>query len=280
MARPKTVVTPPRWFDVAHYEPTASMDAADWYLNLKLRFRLARKALDASIEEHVNSRFIRNQQPVVRRTHDVAWEFFGTDIGSDLRAILNGKQLRLGVYPLQVEEFYVFEKKFPEEVRAFARTFVPGKAVHPKLIPAGFEGPVDHLFVRRMTNVFARIDLSLPDKVLQQHFLEFVARKRKEFAEIGGRQPYQEALDVLGTKRAARLKTFAKLRLLPYMDLKSWAEESNQKVPAGAWADLLMLQSEDDVREARKYAELLLRPFVIDGWLIEQARAALKKAEA
>jgi hypothetical protein len=74
------------------------------------------------------------------------------------------------------------------------------------------------------------------------------------------------------------LKTFAKLRLLAYIDLKSWADESSQRIPAGAWADLLMLPSEDDVREARRYAQLLLRPFVIDGRLIEQARAALKQS--
>lgn len=277
MSRPKTVITPPAWFKHGGYASAESMDAADWYLNLKLRLRLLLGGLNATANNHLRTKFIRGGQPLVRRGLHAGLALFGTDFGPDVASILKGEEPRLGVYSLRIEELYAFERSFPEDVRSFARTFA-GRHVHPRLIPPAFTGAVDHIFEPRMTGVFARIDLSYPDKVLLQHFREFVGMKRREFGRIGGRQPYRDALDELGSRRSVRLRTFFRLGVLPYMDLCSWAEEEKRRIPISAWADLLHLTSEDDVRETRRYAKLLLRPFVIDGWLIEQARAAVRKA--
>jgi hypothetical protein len=254
------------------------MDAADWYFNLKLRSQRRKDLSDAPINDYVDAR-IRGERPVFLRAQD-AWSFFGLDVGPNLAAILYGDDLRPGVHSLRVDELYFFEKRFPEAVREFGHQFVPGKPVHPNLVPDGFTGPVDHVFDKRMTNVFVRVDLSRPDKVLRQHFIEFIATKRREFRAIGGVQPYRQALDDLGSRRQARLRTFVKLRLLPYLDLQPWFDQQGQKPTARVWADLLELTSEDDVRETRKYVSLLMKPFVIDAWLGDRARGALKKARA
>ena len=274
----KTVVLPPAWFKLDRYADTVSMDAADWYFNLKLRLRLRKDTLNAHASGYVDGR-IKGERPVFLRDED-AWNFLGFDIGPDLAAILLGDDLRPGVHPLRVDELYFFEKRFPEAIREFGCQFVPGKAVHPNLVPDGFTGPVDHVFDKRMTSAFVRVDLSLPDKILLQHFIEFIGDKRREFRAVGGIQPYRQALDDVKSKRQARLRTFVKLQLLPYLDLQPWFEQQGQRPPARAWADLLELSSEDDVKETGKYAALLMKPFVIDAWLGERARAALRKERA
>jgi len=138
MARPKTVFTPPSWFKLSDYESAGAMDAADWYLNLKLRFRLSKRAIDEGAAQHLLRRFIRGGQPLVRRADEVGFEFFGLDIGGDFAAIIHGREPRPSVCPLRVEEFYFFEKRLPADLRAFGAAFVPGAAVDPRNVPKGF----------------------------------------------------------------------------------------------------------------------------------------------
>ena len=219
MSRPKTVITPPAWFKHGGYASAESMDAADWYLNLKLRLRLLLGGLNATANNHLRTKFIRGGQPLVRRGLHAGLALFGTDFGPDVASILKGEEPRLGVYSLRIEELYAFERSFPEDVRSFARTFA-GRHVHPRLIPPAFTGAVDHIFEPRMTGSVRPYRPFVPRQsvtsALQRVRRHEASRVRSDWSV---RQPYRDALDELGSRRSVRLRTFFRLGVLPYMDL-------------------------------------------------------------
>ena len=154
--------------------------------------------------------------PLVRRADDV-----------ELRA----PRFRSGVEYLSAESLYFFEKRLPEQIRAFGARYEPGKTraedAPEEDAPEGFTGPVDHLFKPRYLSVFARVNLALPDEVLLQDMQDFLRRVRGEFRAIGGPQPYAQALRELRGRKSAKLKTFAKIKLLPLMDIEQWQRDEN-----------------------------------------------------
>jgi hypothetical protein len=277
MARPKSIVPPPPWFDMNRYAISNSIDAADWYLNLHLRVVLANFGDDRRAR-FLAQEIVQSPEPVILRGNSlpISLAFSYAELGPAFTAILGGREPGLGVRPLRGDELYFFEQRLPPSIRDFGRAFSPG-TTSAGTVPDGFTGPVDHLFERRMTVVFARIDLSLPDTVLMQDFAEFIANKRFEFEQIGGRQPYRDALQELSTRRRVKLRTFAKLGVLPFLDLQYWAAESEVDITRANYAELLGIDA-DSFRETLNYAKLLLRPFVLDGWLIGAARDAMRRA--
>ena len=252
------------------------MDAADWYLNLRLRVSLAQPG-DDDRRKFLAREIVQSAEPVILRGSSlpIVLAFLDGELGTAFAAILHGREPELGIRQLRGDELYFFEQRLPPSIRDFGRAFIPG-TTSAATAPDGFTGPIDHLFERRMTGVFARIDLSLPDTVLMQDFADFIANRRLEFEHIGGRQPYREALQDLSTRRRAKLKTFAKLGVLPFLDLRYWAADSGVKVTQASYAELLGIDA-DSFRETSKYANLLLRPFVLDGWLISAARDAVRR---
>lgn len=275
MVRPKSTVVVPPWFDLRNYGALRGIDAADWYMNLRLRFVLAH-ADDKNWRQFVDRAFVRAGDPVLLRSHPlpIALAFMDEELGPDFTAIARGKEPRLGVWPMRADELYFFERRFPAPIRDFGRTFLPG-ATGSGAAPPGFAGPIDQLFERRMTGVFARVDLSLPDAELVRDFRDFIADKRREFDRIGGQQPYRDALRVLSNRRRAKLTTFENNRLLPYLDLRSYVIESGSKWTNANYAEALDLDA-DVFRETVKYGKLLLQPFVLDGWLVGAAREAVR----
>lgn len=277
MAGKKTTISPPAWFRLDRYEAAKTMDAADWYLNLSFRQSIA-SAKDENWRSRATLDHLRGGNPLIRRETTWSFEFTFPDdeVNLDFIELIHGREPRLGVHALRGDELYVFERMLPDAVRDFGRTFVPG-VTSAKEAPPGFGGAIDHLFTPRMVGVFARIDLALPDAVLLDDMRDFIAGKRAEFAAIGGPQPYRDSLRELRGRRKAKLKTFAKLGLLPYLDLADWARETGTKVTDAAFADLIDVVA-DDFRETKKYAALLARPFLLRGWLLRAARDAVRKS--
>ena len=204
---------------------------------------------------------------------------FDADLPSDCDAILRGREPQPGVYSLSVSALYVFERKFPEEVREFVRS-APYSAKHGW--PAGpevFGRAVDDVHgpdpAKQMMGRFARIDLSLPDKVLRADFDQYVAEQRAALAAIPGVHPYREALDELAARHALSLDSLVKHAVLPYIDIDRWRIGATATITAEGFADLLGI-GQNALPKTREYAALLQRDFVLRGWLRPLASAAMR----
>lgn len=272
MSRPRSEANVP-WFDVAHYAASYQMDAADWYLNLALRGAIARTDAD----DAPNARaLVRGAQPVIRRG-DASRQLLldkGT-AGADFVDMLAGREPRAGIEYMSATELYFFERRLPQAIREFGEEYVHGKTPVSEA-PAGFFDPVDRLFEPRFLNAFVRINLSLPDKTLIADLKAFLARERKALAAIDGTQPFAAALHKLGNCKQANLDSFANYGVLPFLDVEQWRIDVGAKVPDAAFARLLGIEP-DALPEARKKAELVLDDFVLRGWLLDAARAAVRE---
>lgn len=221
MARPRIEAIPPHWFDAARYSSASELDAADWYLNLALRTAITRGY------SRLGRQYVRGAKPVIRRADQYSRELdlICNELKGDFTRILNKKEPRLSVEYLTAEELYLFEQRLPEKIRSFGRTYVRLKTPA-RDAPAGFTGPIDQLLWPRMLQVSVRINIARPDKVLLADLQAFLDRERRAFAKIDLPQPYAAALRKLGKCNRANFRTFAKQRLLPFLDLEQWRIDS------------------------------------------------------
>ena len=246
------------------------MDAADWYLNLSLRGAIARD--NCKLGRH----FVRELHPVIRRDAEPGeLLFIAMEMGGDFESILEGSEPRTGVEYLSAANLYFWERRLPESIRKFGAECVPDKSRAIKA-PAGFSGPIDHLFEPRLQSVFVRLDLSLPDEALHHDLQAFLTRERRALAAIGVEQPFAAALRTLGKHNKANLAKFASYRVLPFLDIEQWRIESGETIPDAAFARLLGI-TDEDLRETRKKARLVLDYFVLRGWLLAEARTAVRR---
>ncbi len=269
MARPRKIAPPPKWFDLSRYKAAYAMDAADWYLNLGLRGWIARTRKESGRRTQLRA------DPLVRRLEPLPFWLIGR-VPSELSAILDDRPPRSSVELLRADELYSVERKLPEQIREFGRNCTRGGETLASDAPSGFAGPLDHLIEPRRLSLFARVDLSMPDKEIAADLRDFLARERAALGSIG---PYREALRSLGNRNAAKLKTFATLGVLPFIDLDQWAADTAVDIPASRFADLLEI-ADDRLRETRDYATLLLNDFVLRGWLLRSACEAIGKTRA
>jgi len=93
-------------------------------------------------------------------------------------------------------------------------------------------------------------------------------------AQIAGEYPSATGVANARKCNRANLRTFARIGLLPFLDLQQWSSENQAVIPPAAYARLLDVEPED-VREARKKAKLVLNDFILRGWLLPRARAAI-----
>lgn len=273
MARPRIqTAEPPSWFDLAQYAEAEGMDAADWYLNLRLRVPDTRGAKLAKALCESKQPLLRREQIASKAQAAIAMAVQG--LPGACQAILRGQVPEPSVYPMSVSAFYWFEHRFPEEVREFAKDLrfpVPPSANAPE----AFHRPVDDVHgpdpSKQMLARFARIDLSRPDKELREDFDRYLAQQRKKLAEIPGDHPYREALDDLETRKELKFPSLVNYGLLPFLDLERWSAETGATVTNQWFGDLLQIDPKDGLRETRRYAELLQDDFVLSGWLLPLA---------
>jgi hypothetical protein len=263
------------------------MDAARWYLNLKVRAEIGRAEQG---EEWTAAllHLIRHSQPLlVKRANRFRSIFLDAmelcdldrlEAPDRLADLLEGKPPRPRVWSMTVAELYHFEERLPPDLRAYARRAggLPGGIG----IRAGgqtSDGTLDALLDEQYVSRFVRVDLSATDSTLVEDFRAWLGKEREKLAAVGGPQPYRQALDELRGRRGPKLRTFAKIGVLPLIDLNQWRAETGARLTDAFTAELLGLEP-DRLREARRYAALLSDPWVVEAWLGPKARPVRKAA--
>ena len=83
--------------------------------------------------------------------------------------------------------------------------------------------------------------------------------------------PYRKALKYVGQRNAIKLELLASYRALALMDIRHWAAEQGKPLTNANMATLLDI-SDDQCREASKYAKALSNHLTLNSWLLPRAR--------
>ena len=255
--------------DLARYDDAATMDMGDWLINLEVRAVIAR-AGDADL-----IRFVR-ENPIIRRSdaHGVEFEPIRARLSPAACAILDNRQPPGGVQPLRVDEMYVFEQRLPAAIRDAGRAFVPGFPCGVDA-PPGFSGPLDDAFAPPLLGRFARIDMSLPDDVLHGEFRAYLKQQREQLASVAADAPFARAIDDIDHRYDPKPATWARLRVLPLLDVQAWLAETGTVTRPAAVARLLGI-GDQEYQQGVESAATLTNDFSLRGWLLTAARAALQ----
>jgi hypothetical protein len=265
----KVEIEPDGHAALARYGDAATMDMADWLINLELRSLVARTG-DAGL-----ARFVR-ENPIIRRSdaHGIEFEPIRARLSPAACAILDNRQPPGGVQPLRVDEMYVFEQRLPAAIRDAGRAFVPGFPCGVD-VPPEFAGPLDDAFDPPLLGRFARIDLSLPDDVLLREFKRYLAQQREQLARVAADAPFARAIDDIEHRYDPKPATWARLHVLALLDVQAWLAETGTHTTPGAIARALGLDARDH-QQAVEYAKTLTNDFSLRGWLLSAASAALQ----
>jgi hypothetical protein len=286
VGRPRAKRTQPEWFDLRRYEAAAQLDAAGWYLNLRLRIELA-QAEPGAEWARLFHRYLRNARPVLtwpkRWDRNVVfdvmdWAQFGGELDTpdSLGRLLRGRPLPSSVEPLSTAALYHFERLLPEEVRAAGRRGSIPSEMGIKTPHGSTAGSLDEMFEPQFLGRFVRVDLSAPNDVLIEDFRHWIDSQRRRLAALPGPKPFQAALEAVGERYAPkprRLQKFAERAVLPLIDLRQWQTETGEKLPGDFVAELLGIKH-DSLRDSQRDADLVSDPFALTGWLAPRVRAA------
>ena len=248
------------------------MDEADWYLNLAVRGEICRNSPALLISR------VRSNQPLIFRAEEDESDRFGLTIQYDnptFGAILRGQTPVAGIREMTVMELYFFEQWLSPEVREFAKTYDPDVST-PDEAPTDFEKSLNDALKRQLLGRFCRIDLSLPDDVLQADLARFLTHERARLSALRPEAPYRKALAHVDKHNSLKLDKLADYKVLALMDVRHWAIEQGKSLTNSNMAALLDI-SDDQCRKASKLADTLSNQLTLNSWLLPRARDLLLK---
>lgn len=190
---------------------------------------------------------------------------------------LQGRCPRAAVHPLSIDEMRDFGSLSPELMRTFGRE-VPADAGH-TVAPVEEDARGNLRFDPGLLGRFVLFDMTAPDAVLVDEFAAWLATERKKLVKFPGVLPYRDGLAKLSGRKTPRLRTLARIGLLPAIDLMQWKSDTKASMTDAFMAELLDIEP-DTLRESRRYAKLLLDPWVLDGWLKPLARDTIQRPVA
>jgi hypothetical protein len=262
----------PEWYSLAKYKKAESLDAAGWYEQLLVRRRLlsivglARKEssgtnglapLGIQATELIE---LTRTTPIIslKKNSSLRPLVYGIRLTADGSLSSNPSYSR-GVHVITVRSFYETERLVQKEKRDYAREYFnrheSGDWVYfEKYKPMDWmDKPIDAFSRNRDFSANVRVNLSLPDNVLQEHFKELLKDIRTAFATTGGPSENKQRLD---------FEAWQSLGILPYLDLRVWELEDGIKIPNRVIADAIFPRGqggEETVRKTTtKIAEKLL----------------------
>lgn len=296
MAGKKRLPTAPPWFNAAKYIGSSDLDPGDWLLNLQIRSWLRRTPnaqTEAALRE-IGPLFRRKDTKQIKAMHlsDVhSWvSTFSTADGDEpFSAMLDNQSrehlppgvhqalregnVREGVAPVSLQEWYFHEQRLPEKVRQAGAKFRPGGYL--TNYPPEFGGTFDDAFglepSKQMTGRFVRVDFTLPDDVLNADFQAYLSKERNRLKQVGGEQPYREAAKL--KLKAHALRTLSNLNLLEYLDLDRWQKGEGLGLSRNAVRELAGIDrgraTELDLR-----VKLVLNSMQLEAWFARLSRSA------
>ncbi len=267
----------PDWYDLDKYHKVNELNSIEWYEQLIQRHTHAMFAKYYPGHESETTQIFYSSLQELRRNPILSLE------EPELISLIGGQEFDLmkhapndfvqnyyAVSPLTLNHVYQHESHLNPETRKRIRKHVDtyydvkkhkniSKEDH---IWAGniLRQPIfdvlenEHIRNQRERSYdLAVIDLSLPDKVLEQQFSDYLRTKRKRCAKFSG-------------PIASKLPEFDKwieFSILPYIDLQIWARENNFHIPDRVMADAIFsdgTKGEETVRKTtrNKYVKKIL----------------------
>lgn len=259
----------PEWFRLAKYAPAESLDSAGWYEQLGVR-----RDLISLISSRRLNHWQTDEFPLVdncRRALDLVRENPIVDVSTDdlLRVYFYGGPLHelksrdprysFGVRLATVRDLYVTEGLIKKDERDYARKFFAQTFDrNDDWFKKGFQyqctdwidEPVDGITDSASSNVTARVNLLLPDKVLIEQFKRMLKELREPMQKIGNPPP---------DLRKPDYSSWIKFGVLPYLDLKIWEMESGATIPNRVMADAIFQPGTSGEEVVRKTTSNIAR---------------------
>lgn len=267
--RIKNVSMLPKWFELAKYDATKELDAAGWYEQLHIRKSLQSLLAGAQRRPAAqNALMLLAGREATRhslKTHILPLVFASpiVDVGSNtlLHAYfcnLFTLELRakkpvysLGVRQTTMNEFYLTEALIEREKRDYARAVTairfdeqrdPTKKLNIQKT-SWMNEPVDDICELDTHEVNVRVNLQVPDKLLIDQFQDMLKAIRKRNVSSGITAEPTKKID---------FDAWCTFAILPYLDLKIWADMESKQIPVRVMADAIFPpgeQGEDTVRK-------------------------------
>lgn len=285
----RTVKELPEWYSLEKYKAATSLDAASWYEILLQRWNHFFWFDRETDKKHITrDRFyydslirLRND-PLHRLTGDIEIVLFG---GGQLQALKYDQDdfatFSYAISPLTIRRLYQNERRLKDTARlrarkwfdlifddlgkidldnhfetesAWARSFIDDP------IFEAFEkqGEEKKLYEMGRSHDLVQIDLSVPDKILIQQFTDYLRHVRQKYPDVKKVHEY----------KYPEYQKWIDYAVLPYLDLKLWADIEGHSIPNRVMADAIFLdgeKGEEMVRKTtKKIADMLMTKEYID----------------
>lgn len=243
----------PEWFSLEKYDTAKTLDAAGWYVQLYIRARcLSYFAAGEDISGILN--LIRDE-PIIDVTKSSSLSFhYYRGMFYEEHII---EQSKHGVHSLTVHELYMAAINMEESKRVQAKAFFEmilnslwGVSTESPRDPsvlsrektAFLYEPVHHVLRKPLDQALLGVNLLLPDRELVEQFKAYLPVLRKEcdaafFTEKWHQPDFVE---------------WARLGVLPYLDLIIWAQEEDRNITYKVLEEAIFPRSEGSEDRVRK----------------------------
>jgi len=243
----------PEWFSLEKYDTANTLDAAGWYVQLYIRARCLSYLADGE-DISVMLNLIRDEPIIdVTANSDLSFHYYRGMFYEE--PII--EQSRHGVHSLTVHELYMAAINMEESKRVQAKAFFElvlhslwgvspespkDRSVLSREKTAFLYEPVHHVLSKPLDQALLGVNLLLPDKELVERFKEYLPVLRKEcdapiFSEKWHRPDFAE---------------WARLGVLPYLDLMLWEKEQDAKISYFIMEQAIFPSSEGSEDRVRK----------------------------
>jgi hypothetical protein len=266
--RIKDVSELPNWFCLEKYDNTKTLNAAGWYEQLFVRYNLfeALKRLEEYTEDDdydieaaidlVDHTFFKiEKNPIIDVSTDqkLSEEFL-------IKVLQDLKQKKcdymLGIHNITINEFLSIESAANPRLKVIKKYWKKHALkddYNTTQLDNLLDKPLYKLYYpqRQTLHEAAIIDWELPDKILLDHFKQFLKLNRPK--KLKYEMDYDTGDTFLKKSyRKPNFKQWYRLSILPYLDLKFWSIENNITIPYRVFADAIFKPGENGEETIRK----------------------------
>jgi len=265
--RLKSIKELPEWFDITKYQNLSDLDEIGWYEQV-----VQRSTHNAFMPDYINLQKGTTMEIFYNALIDLRENPLLVIEGRELASLIGGTPLYSLKYnqeafvnlfhaisPITLDLLYQHERRLKAETRKRMREYIDHcySTKQYSDIPKEehewardiMHRPIfdvledEHVRNQRERNYdIAMVNLSLPDKVLEQQFSEYLRTKRKQSSKFT-------------SPTASKFPEFSKwieFGVLPYLDLYLWAREENAHIPNRVYADAVLPKGEKGEETIRK----------------------------